>query len=86
MHPHNCSCTYLFIDELAEVALVLLPFLLSQKRSKANQEDFVRFVSVRVYFINYIMYIIIFNAHIAVHLKAFFEDSNDADLYSQRGI
>ncbi len=53
VHPHNCSSTYLFyvyfIDELAEVALTLLPFLLPQKRSKANQEEFVRFVSVRVH-------------------------------------
>ncbi|XP_028415514.1 uncharacterized protein LOC114538579 [Dendronephthya gigantea] len=31
--------------ELGEVALVLLPFLLPQKRSKANQEEFVQFVS-----------------------------------------
>ena len=37
-----------FIDELAEVALVLLLFVLPQKRNKSNQEEFVRSISVRV--------------------------------------
>ena len=47
-HVYNLFYAY-FIDELAEVALALLPFLLPQKRNKSNQEEFVRFISVRVH-------------------------------------
>ena len=48
-----------YIDEVADVAMAVLPFLLQQKSGKSSHKDFVEFVSVRFYIYIYI-YIYIF--------------------------
>ena len=39
----------LSIDEVDETALVVLPYLVPQKRSKTDQKELIRFFSVRLY-------------------------------------
>ena len=39
-----------YIDELAEVAMMVLPFLLQQKSVKHCHQNFVDFVSVRIFY------------------------------------
>ena len=38
-----------FIDELAEVTLVVIALSVASEKEKVQQEEFVRFISVRVY-------------------------------------
>ena len=76
-----------FIDELAEIALVLLPFLLPQKRNKSNQDEFVRFISVRVqcYVITFkkLSHIICFIVYVALFLNIFFESNDGAFIFTR---
>ena len=43
------SSLWIYLDEVDETALVVLPYLVPQKRSKTDQKVLIRFFSVRLY-------------------------------------